>query len=84
MIPGYFPYRKMYGLQYTNLLHSFKKTVGQLEFETVGPHVADLASRYPEARLIMAHLDGNAYHGIKCIKEYKNVGWIFQAQYTGG
>ncbi len=57
------------------LVHAFKKTVGQLEYETVGTHVADLASRYPEARLIMAHLGGNAYHGVKCIKKYKNV-WV--------
>ena len=57
------------------LIHAFKKAIGQLEFESVGPNVAELAGRYPEARFIMAHLDGNAYHGIKCIKNYKNV-WV--------
>jgi len=57
------------------LIHSFKKAVGQLEFETTGPHTAELARRYPDARFIMAHLGGNAYHGIKSIKNYKNV-WV--------
>ncbi len=57
------------------LVHSFHKAVGQLEFETTGIHTANLAQRYPEARIIMAHLGGNAYHGIKAIQKYKNV-WV--------
>jgi len=55
------------------LLHSFVKTVGQLEHETRGFHVHNIAQRYPEAKLIMAHIDANCYHGIKCIKNDKNV-----------
>jgi predicted TIM-barrel fold metal-dependent hydrolase len=55
------------------LIHSFHKAVGQLEFESVGPNVANLARLYPEAKIIMAHLGGNCYHGIKSIRNYKNV-----------
>jgi len=57
------------------LIHSFKKAIGQLEFETTGLHTAELARMYPKARFIMAHLGGNAYHGIKSIKKYENV-WV--------
>lgn len=57
------------------LIHSFHKAVGQLEDETVGTHVAKLAQKYSEAKLIMAHLGGNAYHGIKAIRGYPNV-WV--------
>jgi len=55
------------------LLHSFVKSVGQLEFESTGPNVKNLAERYPEAKLIMAHLGANCYHGIKAIRNCKNV-----------
>jgi len=57
------------------LLHSFHKAVGQLVFETTGVHVARLAERYPEAKILMAHLGGNCYHGIKAIRKYPNV-WV--------
>ena len=57
------------------LIHSFHKAVGQLPFETTGEHVARLAERYPESKLLMAHLGGNAYHGLPCIRDYKNV-WV--------
>lgn len=55
------------------LLHAFYKAVGQLDDETTGVHVARLAKRYPEAKLIMAHLGGNCYHGIKAIRGLPNV-----------
>lgn len=55
------------------LLHSFVKSVRQLEFETTGIHVRNLAVRYPEAKIIMAHLGANCYHGIKAIRDCKNV-----------
>jgi len=57
------------------LIHSFIKTVGQLEYETRGNHVHNIAQRYPEAKLIMAHLSSNCYHGIKAIRNDKNV-WV--------
>lgn len=55
------------------LLHAFYKAVGQYPDESVGTHVAELAKRYPQAKLIMAHLGGNHYHGIKAIRDYPNV-----------
>ena len=57
------------------LIHSFVKAVGQLENETTTVHVAQLAQRYPEAKLIMAHLGGDPYHGIRNIASCKNV-WV--------
>ena len=57
------------------LVHAFHKAVGQLEFESLGEHVANLAVRYPEAKIIMAHLGGNCYNGIKPIENCKNV-WV--------
>ncbi|RKN72416.1 amidohydrolase family protein [Paenibacillus ginsengarvi] len=55
------------------LIHSFYKTVGQLAYETTGVHVANLAERYPQAKLLMAHFGGNCYHGIKAVRGYRNV-----------
>jgi predicted TIM-barrel fold metal-dependent hydrolase len=55
------------------LLHTFHKRVGQLPNESLATHVARLAKRYPEAKLIMAHLGGNCYHGIKVVQAYPNV-----------
>lgn len=57
------------------LVHAFHKSNGQLDFESIGRHVAVLAGRYPEAKILMAHLGGNCYDGIKIIKEHKNV-WV--------
>lgn len=57
------------------LVHAFHKSVGQLDDESIGSHVANLAQRYPEAKLLMAHLGGNAYNGIKSIRNYPNV-WV--------
>lgn len=55
------------------LIHSFHKRVGQLPFESTGRNVANLAARYPEAKIIMAHLGGNCYDGIKAIRCAENV-----------
>ena len=55
------------------LIHSFYKAIDQLEFETLGKNVANLARRYPEAKLIMAHLGANCYSEIKPIVPFKNV-----------
>lgn len=57
------------------LIHAFYKVFDQLPNETRGSHVANLARRYPEAKLIMAHLGGNCYDGIPPIKDCKNV-WV--------
>ena len=55
------------------LIHAWKKTVGQLPFESTAEHVADLARRYPESSLIMAHLGGNSQHELRIIQPYPNV-----------
>lgn len=55
------------------LIHTLDKTVGQLPYESRGMNVRTLALRYPELRIIMAHLGGNEYTGIKPIIDCKNV-----------
>ncbi|MEF3301734.1 amidohydrolase family protein [Paenibacillus sp. GYB003] len=55
------------------LIHSFYKAVDQLPYETTGVHVARLAKRYPQAKLLMAHFGGNCYHGIKAVRDCRNV-----------
>lgn len=57
------------------LIHSFYKAINQLPNETLGGHVANLARRYPELKIIMAHFGGCAYHGIPAIRDCKNV-WV--------
>ena len=57
------------------LFHTFVKAVGQLRYETTSYHIGNIAERYPEAKIIMAHLGGEPYHGIRNVAKYKNV-WI--------
>ena len=57
------------------LLHTFHKAVGQLENETTGIHVANIARRHPKTKILMAHLGGNCYNGIPAIRDLKNV-WV--------
>lgn len=57
------------------LVHSFHKANGQIPNESTGKNVAVLAARYPEARIIMAHLGGNCYNGIPAIEDLPNV-WV--------
>lgn len=55
------------------LVHAFLKSNGQLDNESTGLNAANLADRYPEAKIIMAHLGSNCYHGIKAIRGCRNV-----------
>ena len=55
------------------LVHAFHKAVGQLEYESRGEHVARLANRYPEARLIMAHLGANPWRELRPVRGCNNV-----------
>lgn len=57
------------------LIHSFYKYQAQFLDESTGEHVANLAERYPEVKLIMAHLGGDAHHGLKYIRNHQNV-WV--------
>ena len=55
--------------------HAWRKTVGQLEGESFPEDVADLARRFPEARLVMAHLNGVNPRGLEAVRPYSNV-WV--------
>ena len=55
------------------LIHTFYKEVGQLPYESLGSNVAALAARYPEARLIMAHMGANCLRELKPVRPYGNV-----------
>lgn len=57
------------------LVHAFHKATVQVPNESLGNHVANLARRYPEAKILMAHLGGNCYHGIPAIRDCSNV-WV--------
>jgi predicted TIM-barrel fold metal-dependent hydrolase len=57
------------------LIHAFHKAVGQLKYESYSWNVANLARKYPEAKIIMAHMAANCYTGLKPIKDLKNV-WV--------
>jgi len=55
------------------LQHAWRKTVGQLEGESYPADVADLGTRHPKARIIMAHLNGVNPRGIEDVVECPNV-----------
>jgi len=57
------------------LFHAFYKAHDQLLYETRGNHIANIARRYPELKIIMAHLGGSAYHSIPAIRACPNV-WV--------
>jgi len=66
------------------LLHAWRKTIGQLRYESTAENVANIARRYPEANFIMAHIAGNCYSGVKPVVDCKNVyidfsGSVFRA-----
>jgi len=55
------------------LQHSWIKTGGGLPGESLPRDVADLARRHPDARIIMAHLDGCGVRGLEAVAPYPNV-----------
>ncbi len=55
------------------LIHTFHKSDGQLPFESLGENVAALARRYPQAKLIMAHMGANVFRELPPIRGCKNV-----------
>mgnify|MGYP002412078100 FL=1 len=55
------------------LIHTFYKAVGQLPYESLGSNVAALAARYPEAKLLMAHMGADCLRELKPIQPYPNV-----------
>lgn len=57
------------------LFHAFRKSTEQVENESTGIHVANIARRHPKTKILMAHLGGSCYDGIPAIQELKNV-WV--------
>lgn len=55
------------------LFHAWYKTVQKFEFESDPSDIADLASRFPRLRILMAHLVGCGKRGAQDIKKHKNV-----------
>ncbi|RKY63159.1 MAG: hypothetical protein DRP99_04590 [Candidatus Latescibacterota bacterium] len=55
------------------LQHSFNKATGNLPQESGPEDVAELARRFPEAKIVMAHLFGNGRRGIAEVADLKNV-----------
>lgn len=57
------------------LIHASHKALGSPSYpqESHSVHIANLAARYPEAKLVMAHTGGNAYLAVKNVKPYPNV-----------
>ena len=60
------------------LFHAFHKAGGQVARESTGIHIASIARRHPKTKILMAHLGGNAYHGIPAIRDLPNV-WCDQS-----
>lgn len=57
------------------LIHASHKAPGSPMYpnESHSGHVAALAARYPEAKIIMAHTGGNAYLAVKTVRPFANV-----------
>jgi predicted TIM-barrel fold metal-dependent hydrolase len=55
------------------LAHCWRKTVGQLPYESQPWNVAALGARYPEATVIMAHLGGNVEWAVNTVADLPNV-----------
>ncbi|NSW92731.1 MAG: amidohydrolase family protein [Firmicutes bacterium] len=55
------------------LFHAWYKTVQKYEYESDPSDIANLASRFPKLRILMAHLSGCGKRGIQDIKEHNNI-----------
>ncbi len=55
------------------LLHSWRKSLGQLEHESTPDEVAYLARRLPEVNFIMAHAGGDWQYGLRAVASLPNV-----------
>lgn len=56
-------------------IHAWYKTTGNLEQESNGADIADLARRYPNVDIALLHLPGVKYRGVADVKELPNV-WV--------
>jgi uncharacterized protein len=55
------------------LQHAYRKATGNLPDESTPDDVAELAGRYPEARLVMAHFAGDYIYACRRVRERRNV-----------
>lgn len=55
------------------LFHSWYKTVNKYRYESDPLDIVDLACRFPELRILMAHLTGCKKRGVQDIKKYENI-----------
>jgi predicted TIM-barrel fold metal-dependent hydrolase len=55
------------------LIHTYSIVGGSKPNESEATHVARLASRYPEARILMAHMSGNWPVALKAIRAHRSV-----------
>jgi uncharacterized protein len=66
------------------LVHAWRKTVGQLSYESTAQDVARLGERYPEASIIMAHLGGQTESAMNAIAPYPNIRTDTSGSLIGG
>lgn len=71
LVDPYLDYAAEHGL--IVLTHAWRKTVGQLAYESTAEHVASMAVRHPDARILMAHLGGQVESAINTVRAYPNV-----------
>jgi predicted TIM-barrel fold metal-dependent hydrolase len=57
------------------LIHAWYKTVQKYKYECDPSDIADLASRFPKMKILMAHLTGSRKRGVQDIKKHNNI-WI--------
>jgi predicted TIM-barrel fold metal-dependent hydrolase len=55
------------------LIHAMHKSVGQLSLESDPLDIAALGRRYPEAKIVMAHIGGNFIYSCGAIRDVSNV-----------
>jgi uncharacterized protein len=55
------------------LIHSSYRTGGNLQGELTPADIARLAQRFPQARIVMAHLGGKWQIGVRVVQPYANV-----------
>jgi predicted TIM-barrel fold metal-dependent hydrolase len=55
------------------LQHAWLKSTGNLPNESTPQDVAEMASKYPDATIIMAHIGGNWEIGAQAVKDHRNV-----------
>jgi predicted TIM-barrel fold metal-dependent hydrolase len=55
------------------LFHAWYKTVEKNIYESDPSDIADLAMRFPDLRILMAHLSGCRKRGVQDIKKHKNI-----------